>query len=225
MVVIVPALFLLGLCRAVSDDDLSGGNGDIQVVYAVFGGKDNFWNVTDKVSDLLKNSADGFYARSDSLRIANPPAGVSMSLVLLYNYNDHRHFFVRGDSGPKISQGLLREAARIDDSHDASVTVNANPKPEDLPTVVFAVYGVHENFWDVTDRVKKLLVDNPDGFFPHEDVMGGDPEWGSAKNIVIITDYNGCFHFFTEMNLAPKISMLTLWMADKSDGTSAKGGL
>ena len=206
------------------EDDLSGGDDNVQIVFAVYGGKDDFWNVTDKVGELLKDLPDGFFAHPDVLLLPDAPSDSSLSLIILYNYNAHRHFYVRENSGPKISLGVLREAAKIDDSTAREVTLSPDSKPEDAPTVVFATFGVHATFWDVTDKVKRLLLDSPTGFFPHEDVMGGDPEWGSGKNIVIVTDYNGGFHFFAETNGGAKISMKILASANKNDGVVAKSG-
>ena len=76
--------------------------------------------------------------------------------------------------------------------------------------MVFATYGLHENFWDETDRVKQLFQDKIDGFFPLENVMGGDPEFGFNKTLIIIFEYKGKLYYYTHPNGLPKITKDTL---------------
>jgi hypothetical protein len=213
---------LTGTTHAQSDNPgagLSAADTDVQIVYALYGGDDLYWNVTDRVKDLLQDSPEGFFAHTDVLRVKTE-SDSSMSLFIFFNYDGHLHFFVRWNKGPKISVGLLRETAKIDDSHGEAVAEASSS--DDGLKIVFAAYGGHELFWDVTDLVAKLLRDSPEGFFAHTDDMGGDPEWGSDKKLIIIFDYNGHRHFYTQRDGGPKITEATLWAAAKMDDADTK---
>jgi len=114
-------------------------------------------------------------------------------------------------------------SAKTDDSHIPEIALSGEPSSD--PRVVFATYGCHEIFWDVTDLVKKLLRDNPVfGFHAHEDVMGGDPEYNNNKTILIIFEYNGKFYYLDQLNRSPKINTDSLIEAAKlEDALTAYG--
>jgi hypothetical protein len=136
-------------------------------------------------------------------------------LIIVYNYDQHLHFFNMPDNGTKISNDVLKEAAQLRVSHIPAVPP-ADSSDDDL-RVVFATYGVQEACWDVTEVVKRLLRDNPEGFSAHEDVMGGDPRFGSRKALVVIFDYKGTCYFYTQANDGPVLTKLTLTDATKSN--------
>lgn len=173
---------------------LSDSDDDPHIIYAVFGGIDNgaaiCKDVTEKVGKLLHDSNKGFFAHAEDLGI-NCPDDPAMSLIILYNHNGHRHLFVRQHNGPKLSMGLLREAARIDDSQETEVPIATNASELDSDVhVMFAAYGVHEAYLDVTDKVGKLTQE-PKGFIADDNSMGCDPESGSAKMLLVIYDCKG----------------------------------
>lgn len=108
------------------------------------------------------------------------------------------------DLGAAISSDKLIRLTKVHPSHILAVAPTSDSDTDFH--VQFATYGVGDTFWDSTDKVKQLLVDNPEGFFAHEKDMGGDPHWGSAKAIVIIFDVDSQRHFFAQTNTDPQIS-------------------
>lgn len=191
--------------------DLSNG-GDFQVEYAVWGNADrSYENVTNRVSQLLTSSINGFPVRTDVLHAATQ-FDESMSLIIFFNYNGNAHFYVASNNGRKISLGLLKEAARIDESR-ATPLNSPGSSNNDFP-IIFAVYGGHEAFWNVTDAVKKLLRESPQGFIPRDNDMGGDPEWGTKKALIIISISNGQYHSFSTLIDGPKITKKMLLEAE-----------
>jgi hypothetical protein len=180
--------------NAVAQDsgDLAGGSDDVQIIFACYGQGDHFVDVTSWVSKLLPQ--ESFAPHADVLNIDAQPSS-SDSLLILYNYAGNRHLFVRGESGGKISPGLLKEEAKLDGAHGdpASTEIKGIGEPE----VVFAAYGVHASFADVTESFRKQLMDNPDGFSPGSGAFNADPEYGSSKSTILVYDFGGKRRIYT----------------------------
>jgi len=190
------AFYIPEISRASLDD--SDSNDDLQVLYAVYGGSDSGTvycnNVTDQVVQLFHDPHKGFSAHAEDL---NLDVDVDVcSLIILYNYDGHRHFFVRQHTGPKVSQGLVKEAAMIDDAKAAPISNPTDSSAFDTDVhVVFAAYGAFETYVDETDVVTKAL-ESPGDLVASDDAMGGDPLHGCAKMLLVIYDYKGKRHFF-----------------------------
>jgi len=178
----------------------------VDVVMALYGGIDNhlshYTDVTSRVETLLKKP-EGFAVGSGSLLDQNVSKDYQ-SLIIVYNYEQHRYFYNMVDRG-MVSVDDLKKLAKLHPSR-VPVIPASNPSDDDL-TVLFAAYGVSEKFVDVTDAVKKHLHDDePQGFLANEDAMGGDPHFGWQKSLVIIyADANGR-HFYAQANTDPPIN-------------------
>jgi hypothetical protein len=205
--------------RAQSDFSLNP-NENVQVVYAVYGGNtydktlSHYVTVTDKVSDLLKSSPDGFPVAEKALT-GKETTDLVQSLIIVYNYNQNS-FFYNAPAGGSVSLDTLKTWAKA----HRKVALIGNPidtSPGGDFHVVFAAYGVGDNFINATDPVKKLIHDQPDGFIPTEDAMGGDPHPSWAKLLVVIFDDGSQRHLYTMFNIGPKVTKDALLEAEKSN--------
>jgi hypothetical protein len=190
-----------------SPDYFSDPDESVKVVMALYGGihdsKAEYVDVSDKVTKLLQASPQGFDVSPEVLLDKAAP-NFSRTLLLIYNFEQRRYFYNMPDHGAGISSDKLIRLTKVHPSHILAIPPTSGSDTDFH--VQFATYGVGDTFWDSTDKVNQLLRENPEGFFAHENVMGGDPHWGSAKAIVIIFDTNSERHFFTQINLDPQIS-------------------
>ena len=189
----------------------------VQVVYAVYGGITNaeahYTNVTDKVAGLLQKSSTGFPVDEETV-LGVQGSREFQSLIIVYNYEERTYLYNLPEGGGTVSVEKLKTAAKIHPSHMAAIP--APGTPDDDFRIVFATYGVSDVFWNVTDLVKKLMLDDPEGFFAHENVMGGDPHFGDQKALVIIFDDSSGRHFYAQVNDGPQINKAVLLDAAKS---------
>jgi hypothetical protein len=191
------------------DDSGLGGNDDVKVVLALYGGVINgeakFTDVTNKVTDLLPTSPYGFGSNAETVVGGGAVSDWHQSLLIFYNYNGHLHFFARWeDPKNKVSQGLLRELAKIDDSHIEAFVPSDSSETD--PQIISAEFGTLAVFRDSTDLVKQLLRNNPDGFAPTVETMGGAPLFGFPNSVVILFEYNGKLYYYTQPDSLPKIT-------------------
>jgi len=220
--VIGSLLAVSGIAFAQSDNpsaDLSlDPDQKIDVVYAVYGGIENqlahYKNVTDQVTALLQKSPHIFSVTEEAVLGA---AGTKeyQSLIIVYNYQERSYFYNMPEGGGEISLDKLKDWAKIHPSHVMAIPAPGTPDSDFR--AVFATYGVAEKFVDVTDLVKKLLRDQPDGFYAHEDAMGGDPHWGWQKALVIIFDDASGRHFYAQVNNGAQVNKAVLLDAAKSN--------
>jgi len=204
--------FLSGVGFAHAGSNLDNGD-DVQVVLAIYGGIINdeatFTDVTNKVSNLLLTSPYGFGSNAETVVSGGTSSDWHQSLLIFYNYGGHLHFFCRWeDPKNKVSQGLLREAAKIDDSHVQAFI------PSDIsetdPQILFATFGTLEVFRDSTDLVKRLIRESSDGFVPTAGTMGGAPLFGYSNSLVILFEYNGKLFYYAQPDSLPKVTKETL---------------
>jgi len=190
----------------------------VQVVYAVYGGIENqqahYADVTNKIAGLLQQSPDGFSVTEDVV-LDKHESKQYQSLIIVYNYEQRRYFYNMPEGGGKVSLDRLKNVAKLHPSHIAAVP--APGAPDSDFRIVFVAYGVSENFVDVTDTVKNLLRDNPDGFFASEDAMGGDPHFGWQKALVVVFDDPSGRHFYAQVNNGPQVNKAVLLDAAKSN--------
>ena len=190
----------------------------VNVVYAVYGGIQNaqahYVNVTDKISGLLQKSADGFPVTEDVV-LGVHATKEFQSLIIIYNYQQRVYLYNMPEGGGTASIAALKNLASLHPSHEAAIPPPGTPDSDFR--VVFATYGVSDIFWDVTYLVQKLLRDNPEGFFAHENIMGGDPHFGDQKAIVIIFDDAIGRHFYAQVNNGPQINKAVLLDAGKTN--------
>ena len=194
-------------CRA--QDDVSGN--DIQLVSAVYGSNDRFDDVTSRVKLLLDGL--GFAPNSAELQSRLPQSDEN-TLFIIYNYGDKRHFFFRRTIGHRISSGLLKEEAKLDDAVASPAPLT--PDPSGDLQIIFAAYGLRGNFLEVTDSVIKQLHDSPAITLPGTKAFGVDPAPGGWKYTVIIYDVDGTRHVYTTKDNGPPITAGLLGTAAKA---------
>ncbi len=193
---------------------------DVQVVYAVYGGvsddktASHRTNVTDKVADLLAKSADGFSVTEDILT-GKHSTDLVPSLIIVYNYQKHSYFYNIVEGGGTVSSDKLKSWANTEKSARIGGAIDA-------PTngsfrVVFAAYGCGDMFLNSTDRLRKLLHDQPDGFIPTDSSMGGDPHPSWSKELIVIFDDPSGRHLYTMFNVGPHVSRVAIMDAAKSN--------
>jgi hypothetical protein len=213
------AAYISGIVYAQSDDPNSGlslgQDNAVKVVYAVYGGiahaETEYVDVTDKVSDLFKKSPAGFFV-SEQVILGLAGSKEFHSLIVFYNYDGKSHIFSMPENGGTLTLDMLKQAARDYPSHENEVP--APGTPDNDFRVVFATYGVSDGgaqpFMNVTALVRSLIRDQPEGFFAHEDVMGGDPHPGDQKALVIVFDTETGRHFYAQVNNGPLVSKRVL---------------
>lgn len=195
----------------------------LTVVYAVYGGDTydktaaHYVNVTDKVSDLLKKSPAGFSATEDVI-IGKHETDLVPSLIVVYNYEQQSYFYNIPEGGGTVSVAKLKSWAKAHNTDHQLALIGA---PVDAPDggdfhVVFAAYGVGDTFFNATDPVRKLIHDQPDGFIPTDDAMGGDPHPGWGKELIVIFDDSSGRHLYALFNIGPKVSRDALLDSAKS---------
>ncbi len=201
---------------AINPDD------EVSVAYAVYGGIENaqthYVDVTKKVADLFKGPSAGFPVTEEEI-LGVKGSKPFQSLVVFYNYNGKSHVFSMPEDGGDVTLAKLKQEARIHISHDLAVPPPGTPDNDFR--VAFAAYGVSdggpEQFWNVTALVRSLVRDQSDGFFAHENVMGGDPHPGDQKAIIIVFDNETGRHFYTQVNNGPLINKEVLLDAASSN--------
>jgi hypothetical protein len=202
-----------GIASAQSDNPSASLSLDpdevVQVVYAVYGGvtddktASHYVNVTDKVVDLLKNSSTGFAVTGKGLLGKEEPDLVQ-SLIVIYNYDQQSYFYNIAEGGGNVSLDTLRSWAKAHRTSLIGAPIDA-PNGDDFH-VVFAAYGVGDTFLNVTDQMRKLLHDQPDGFMATEANMGGDPHPGWGKESIVIFDDSSGRHLYSLLDVGPHIS-------------------
>lgn len=179
----------LGLAQPSADGLID--DSDLQVQYAVFGADTTFKDVTESVSKLVANSPGGFFPKADTIKVDRSPGGTNQVLIF-YNFQGHAHFAERRETDRKLSLGLLKEEAKVDDSKVMPLTP---PDPDDGEIEIkFAVYGALGAFNDETENLRKLLHDPDSKVSISGDSMNGDPIPNVPKSLVIIYDCDGHRH-------------------------------
>ena len=193
----------------------------VNVVYAVYGGVTNdqvrshYVNVTDRVSDLLKNSPDGFSVTEDVV-IGKKGPDLVKSLIIVYNYEQQSYFYNIAEDGGTVSVDKLKSWAKTHRDSKIGPPIDPPTNGDDFQ-VVFAAYGTGDMFINATDPTKKLIHDQPDGFLATEDNMGGDPHPGWSKVLVIIFDDSSGRHLYSIYNVGPHVVKATILDAAKSN--------
>ena len=182
----------------------------VNVVYAVYGGITNaishYQDVTEQVNNLLKKP--GEFPVNEKTILGVDGTKEHQSLIVVYNCQQRVYFYNVLEGSGGLSLDKMKALARIHPSHELEIPSPGTPDSDFR--VVFATYGIDDVFWDETTRVQKLLRDDPEGFFAHEDIMGGDPHFGWSKAIVIIFDDQSGRHFFAQANQDPAINKAVL---------------
>jgi hypothetical protein len=184
----------------------------VQMLYAVYGGqKDNladYTNVTDKVSDLLQKSADGF-AVTDEAVLGKHSDDLGQSLLVLYNY-EQRSFFCNLLAGGDRTMSIAKLKSYADAHKESHIGAAIPTVPDRDFNIVFAAYGTNETFFNVTDQVKSALRDYPDGFPVNGDTMGPDPHSGWIKILIVVFDDTTGRHHFSLYCTGPKVSKASI---------------
>jgi hypothetical protein len=79
----------------------------VTIISATYGSGTNFADVTSRVTDLLRQSDNGFYANPEWLK-ADPTPGWNKALVIVYEFQGQRHLFTAGEGGQVTMADLLK---------------------------------------------------------------------------------------------------------------------
>jgi len=216
------AVGIVSIASARADNTISDSSLDpdeaLTVVYAVYGGNtgdklaSHYVNVTDKVLDLLKKSPAGFSVTEDAV-VGKHGTDLCQSLLIVYNYEQKSYFYNIAEGGGTVSADTLKSWAKT----HAKVHIGApiDVAPGDSFHVVFAAYGLGDTFFNVTDIIRNLLYEQPDGFIVTDAAMGGDPHPGWVKCLIVIFDDPTGRHLYSMFNLGPKVSKAAILEAAK----------
>lgn len=191
----------------------------VQVVYAVYGGvtddrkASHYVNVTDKVSDLLQKSPNGFSVTEDAL-VGNHSSDLCQSLLIVYNYQQDSFFYNIAEGTGTVSTSTLRSWAKTH-RKEARIGTAIDLFASNDFHIVFAGYGLGDKFLNATDPVRTLIHDQPDGFVVTDDAMGGDPHPTWIKALVVIFDDPSGRHLYSMYNVGPHVSKDALLDAAK----------
>jgi hypothetical protein len=97
---------------AISDNPATGSN--ITVVEAVYG-YNTYVDVTKSVTQLLAKP-DGFEPTGYALGVNDPNHGEANYLIIVFDLDGHRHFFVRQNNGDNVDAKALEAKAKLDDA-------------------------------------------------------------------------------------------------------------
>jgi hypothetical protein len=212
---------------------------DITVVEAVYGGRENYVDVTKQVADLL-GKPDSFVLTGSTLGIEDPVHGQANYLIVVYNLDGKQHIFTGQNNGEKVSAKIIRAAVKLEkapvplkatppsspaaqtNSDNPTAGLDVGPPPDMDITVVRALYGGFKNYVDVTKQVSKLLLAKPGNFAPTGSTLGiEDPTPGKPNFLIIIFDLYGNRHVFTRQNNGDEVDPKALKAEAKAEEESA----
>lgn len=96
----------------ISDNPATGSN--ITVVEAVYG-YNTYVDVTKSVTQLLAKP-DSFEPTGYALGVNDPNHGEANYLIIVFDLNGHRRFFVRQNNGDNVDAKALEAKAKLDDA-------------------------------------------------------------------------------------------------------------
>jgi hypothetical protein len=220
---IAAAACALGTISAHADNpqsDLSlDPDENVQVIYAVYGGVKNdklsahYVKVTDRISDLLQKSPDGFSVTEDAV-VGKHGSDLVQSLIVIYDYEQESYFYNVPEGGI-LSVDKLKSWAKTHRNSKIGASIDSSPGGDFH--VVFAAYGVGDVFFNATNAIRKLLHDQPDGFIVTDNAMGGDPHPTWSKVLIVIFDDSSGRHLYSLFNIGPHVSKDALLEAAKSN--------